>query len=231
MSESSRGAVYDRAHLLKAASNAHGRQQKRRAIALYRQVLSMEPDNAELHGRIAPLLARTRQRFDALLSFQEAANGLLRNGKTAEAIGMFRQAATLLPHQPDLWVSLARLLRQHRGPAEAVETLLQGRRHFRRRRRRPEAIWLLRQVHQIEPWHLEGVLDLCTLLWRTRQREESMALLAGLRANTRGTALRPVCWLQLRLSPTPRNVWCWLKAAMIREPRAGKRPAPARSRA
>ena len=194
MSVTSRGVVYDRARLLKAASKAHKRQQKRRAIALYRQVLSMEPDNTELHARVAPLLARTRQRFDALLSFQEAANGLLRSGKTVEAIGVFREAAALLPQEPDLWVSLARLLRQ---------------------------------VRLIEPWHRATVLDLCRLLWRTRQREESLALLAGLRANTRGTALRPVCWLQFRLSPTPRNAWRWVRAAMIREPRA----APARSRA
>jgi len=226
MSVTSRGVVYDRARLLKAASKAHKRQQKRRAIALYRQVLSMEPDNTELHARVAPLLARTRQRFDALLSFQEAANGLLRSGKTVEAIGVFREAAALLPQEPDLWVSLARLLRQHRNSAEAIATLLEGRRHFRRRRR-PQAIWLLRQVRLIEPWHRATVLDLCRLLWRTRQREESLALLAGLRANTRGTALRPVCWLQFRLSPTPRNAWRWVRAAMIREPRA----APARSRA
>jgi tetratricopeptide (TPR) repeat protein len=231
MAGSSRGVVYDRAHLLKAASRAHERQQKRKAIALYRQVLSMEPDNTALHARVAPLLARTRQRFDALLSFQEAANGMLREGRTAEAIGIYREAATLLPHETDLWASLARLMRQHRNPAESIETLLEGRRHFRRRRRRPEAIWLLRQVRLIEPWHRETVLDLCRLLWRTRQRDEALALVAGLRANTRGTALRRVCWLQFRLSPTPRNLWRWLRVALRREASPAKPGASARSRA
>lgn len=219
---------YDRAELLKAARKAREKRQRRKAIALYRQILSMEAGNAELHAKLAPLLARTRQRFDALLSFREAAEGYLREGKTAESMGMFREAATLLPREPDLWVSLARLQRQHRTPQEAIDTLLEGRKHFRGRRRYAEAIFLLRQARDIEAWDGVVVLELVRLLAKTRQREEALPLLAGLRSRTRGKALRPICALQFRLSPTPKNAWRWFASLFIRDP---KPPRPVRARA
>ena len=215
----SRGVVYDRAKLLRAAAKAQEKKQRRKAIALYRQLVTMESSNAELHARLAPLLAKTRQRFDASLSFREAASCYMREGKTAEAIGVYRQATTLLPREPELWVSLARLLRQHRTPREAIDTLRAGRKHLRGRRYRAEAIYLLRQAKEIEAWDLDVVLDLVGQLAKSRQREEAMTLLAGLRLRIRGTGLRPVCKLQFQLSPTPGNAWRWLRAAMIREPK------------
>lgn len=216
---SSRGVVYDRTKLLRAAAKAQEKKHRRKAIALYRQLISMESGNAELHARLAPLLAKTRQRFDALLSFREAANCYLREGKTAEAIGVYRENATLLPRESEVWVSLARLLRQHRTPREAIDVLLTGRRHFRRRRQRAEAIHLLRQAREIEAWDAEVVLDLVALLARSRQREEAMTLLAGLRSHVRGSGLRPVCRLEFRLSPTPARAWRWLRACMTRGPK------------
>lgn len=223
----SRGVVYDRTKLLRAAAKAQEKKQRRKAIALYRQVITMETSNAELHARLAPLLAKTRQRFDALLNFREAASCYMRESKTPEAIGVYREAVTLLPREPDLWVSLARLLRQHRTPRESVDTLLAARKHFKGKRYRAEAIYLLRQAREIEAWDLEVVLDLVGLLAKSRQREEAMALLAGLRSRIRGTGLRPVCKLRFKLSPTPANLWRWLRASLSRAP---KRP-PARAAA
>ena len=216
---SSRGVIYDRTKLLRAAAKAQEKKHRRKAIALYRQVLAMESGNAELHARLAPLLAKTRQRFDALLSFREAANCYLREGKTAEAIGVYRENATLMPREPEVWVSLARLLRQHRTPREAVDTLVTARKHFKRRSQRAEAIYLLRQAREMEAWDLEVVLDLVALLAKSGQREEAMILLAGLRSRVRGTGLRPVCRLEFHLSPTPARAWRWLRACMTRGPK------------
>jgi hypothetical protein len=51
--------------ILEQAARARSRRQWRRAIALYRQVLTFEPNSVEIHERLAPLLAATRQEFDA----------------------------------------------------------------------------------------------------------------------------------------------------------------------
>jgi hypothetical protein len=59
------GQRFDREVLLEQASRARSKRNWRRAIALYRELLAVEPNSVELHERIAPLLAATRQEFDA----------------------------------------------------------------------------------------------------------------------------------------------------------------------
>ena len=76
--------------------------------------------------------------------------------------------------------------------------------------------------------NLRNVLELVRLLAKTRQREEALPLLAGLRSRTRGKALRPICALQFRLSPTPKNAWRWFASLFSRDP---KPPRPVRARA
>ena len=48
--------TYDRKQILRAAAQARAKGKHRKAAELYRQVLVVEPENAELHARIAPHL-------------------------------------------------------------------------------------------------------------------------------------------------------------------------------
>ena len=73
-----RGRPYDRARILAGAERARRRGRVARAVALYRRVLAQEPENADLHRKLAPLLAATGQRFDAWQSFRVAARDLMR---------------------------------------------------------------------------------------------------------------------------------------------------------
>ena len=57
--------IYDRLRVMEAAERARVRNKRRKAIALYRWVLAVEPNNVDLHAKIAPLLAQTGQNFDA----------------------------------------------------------------------------------------------------------------------------------------------------------------------
>ena len=68
------GQRFDREVLLEQASRARSKRNWRRAIALYRELLAVEPNSIELHERIAPLLAATRQEFDAWNSYRVVAH-------------------------------------------------------------------------------------------------------------------------------------------------------------
>ena len=48
---------YDRARILEEAARARARNKRWRAIELYRWILAVEPNNADLHAKLAPLLA------------------------------------------------------------------------------------------------------------------------------------------------------------------------------
>ena len=65
----------------------------------YRQVLAAEPNSVEIHERLAPLLAATRQDFDAWNSYRAVAHAALREGREDRAIAVFREAAHALPQE------------------------------------------------------------------------------------------------------------------------------------
>src|SRR5262249_18595387 len=90
---------YDRSRLIEAAARAVATRRLARAIALYRWVLAFEPTNAEIHLKLAPLLARRRSRFDAWKSYQAAARACASQGHADRALAIYRQAATALPRE------------------------------------------------------------------------------------------------------------------------------------
>lgn len=209
---------YDRSRLLEEAARAVSERRIARAIALYRWVLAIEPHNADIHLKLAPLLVRRRERFDAWQSFQRAARAFARHGQPDRALAIYRQAAAVLPREVQAWQAIARIeQRAGRGQA-ALETLLEGSRALRGGRLRPRAIHLLRLAREIEPWHFETVYELARLLARAGQRAEARILLRGLAPRCGGARLRRVRGAQLRLAPTPTHAWRWISAALRAAP-------------
>jgi tetratricopeptide (TPR) repeat protein len=226
--------AYDRARILADAARAEQKKRRRKAIALYRRVLAFEPENADLHARLAPLLAQTGQTFDALQSYRHAAEGCLRSGRGERAVAVYREAARRLPGELEVWRALGDLLHAQDRDPEAILALLEGRRQFRSRELRPQAIFLLRRVRQIDAAHVDAVLDLAHQLARSRQVDESSLLLQGLAGRAKGRNLRRIRAAQFRIEPTPSRAWRWLRAALKtsgREeaPRAVARPTAFRN--
>ena len=214
----SRARHYDRTRVLDEAAHARARKKRKKAIALYRQLLAVERSNAALHARIAPLLAETGQNFDAWVSFRIAARACLRERRGDKALAVYREAAGHLPHEIQVWQAIARLQVKRGKRRDAVETLLEGACRFRSRWHWPEAIHLLRRAHQIAPWDFEAVSELARLLVKSDQPEEARRLLEGLEARTSGERLRRVFAAQFRLDGDLRYAWLWLCAALRREP-------------
>jgi len=203
-------AAYDRAAILDAAARARARKKRARAVELYRWVLAVEPQNAELHAKLAPLLAQTGEYFDAWCSFRIVARACLRAGYADKALAVYKDATLYLPREPEAWLAVARLQYKAGDARYAVETLLEGSRNFNTRWLRPQAIHLLRRAREVEEWNFEVVSELAQLLALHDQRPEAQLLLNGLAPRSDGDRLRRVRALQLRVSPTPKGVWRWL---------------------
>jgi tetratricopeptide (TPR) repeat protein len=221
-----RGLTYDRSRILDAAARARARKRRHKAIELYRWVLAVEPQNGEIHARLAPLLAETGQRFDAWSSYKAVARACLRGGHADQALAVYREASARLPREAQAWQAAARLLAKRGQTREAVEMLLEGSRRFRSPRLRPQAIHLLRRARELDAWDFELVLELARLLRRSGQRHESALLLEGLAPRCGGERLRRVRGAQLRLAPGLAGAWRWLRAALrpAAEPAAGTSP-------
>jgi thioredoxin-like negative regulator of GroEL len=211
-----RSLPFDRDRILQEAARAKARRKQKRAVSLYRRVLALEPANAELHAKIAPLLAATGQSFDAWISFRTAARNFVRQGEIERALATFSEATQWLPREVEAWAELADLRRQQGEGREAKQTLLEGFRYFTTGWLRPCAIYLLRRAREIDPWDLDTVIELALLLVQTRQREEATALLEALAMRAEGHDLVRVRAAQLRVAPSLFHAWLWYSALRAR---------------
>ncbi len=207
-----RNRHYDRVRILAAATRAQRKGRRKKAIALYRQVLEFEPENPDLHRKLAPLLARTRKRAEAWASYRRAAEGLVRLGFVDRAIGVFREASGYLPREEEVWLGLADLEAKRGRRADALQALLAGRSHLRSRADRTRAIRLLARARALDPSCFEASFDLAGLLARSGHRARSLSLLNELATRARGKDLRRVRARQLRVSPGLRAAWRWLSS-------------------
>ncbi|MFQ5657610.1 MAG: tetratricopeptide repeat protein [Candidatus Methylomirabilales bacterium] len=205
---------YNRSVVLEAADRARAKGKSKKAIVQYRRVLEANPHDHVIHGKIAPLLAETKQLRDAWLSFVAAGEGYVRNGFVDQAISMYRQAARYFPREVEVWEAIARLQVDRERQADAVKALLEARRHFRGRHGRLEAIRLLHKACEIEPGNFEVTYELARLLGKTGDKEQARRMLNGLADEVRGRNLRSVRGALFRMSPNPVTAWQWLWAAI-----------------
>jgi tetratricopeptide (TPR) repeat protein len=174
---------------------------------------------SRLHARLAPLLADTGQRFDAWRCYRAMGRAALREGRKDKALAIYRDAASRLPRELQVWEELAQLLAKG---GEAIRVLTEGSRQFGKSAHRPEAIHLLRRARSIDPWHFEAVFELARQLARSDQRDEARMLLDGLAQRAGGQRLRRVRAAQLRLDRSLAAAWRWIRSLL----RPEKEPAP-----
>jgi len=207
---------YDRTRLLDQAMRATQRRRHKRAISLYRQILAVDPNDTQVHRKIAPLLARTRHLEDAWESYRRAAEQLTKQGFIEQAIGIYREACAYLSRQHRLWLALADLEVKRGRPVDAVNALVDGSRRVRSRRTLHEALTLLQQARKIQPGAFEPNYELAGLLASTGARDRAKRILQELAPRARGRQLRRLRGRQFVLSPTPAAAWRWLAAGIAR---------------
>lgn len=204
---------FDRTATLALAEAARARGRRKKAIALYRKVLEVDPRDLTVHGKIAPLLARAGKRDEALASFRAAWEGQFRAGFVDRALAVLRQAVDLYPEENALWEEMARLHLQRGRRADAVAAMVEAGERLWKRRQPLAAVKALRRALEIEPWHPQATLLLARALAKDGRIDDALSLLDALGARVRGKVLRRVRRLAFFLSPTPARLWRWIRSA------------------
>lgn len=206
-----RGSAPTRAQLLDRADKARAKGRKKKAIIEYRKALALDPADATVHSKVAPLLATTGQRAEAMKSFRFAAEAHLKAGFVDRAIAVWVSAANFFPDEEPLWNEVAKLQLQRGRKADAVKALIDAHRHFRGKKRRDTAIGFLKQAVGLEPMNVQANLLLARLLKKAGRMPEAKSLLTQLSTQIRGPALRQIRRAQFNLSPTPAALWRWMR--------------------
>jgi tetratricopeptide (TPR) repeat protein len=202
---------YDRGKTLAAAEKARSRGRVKKAARCYLTILEHEPNDHVVRSKLAPLLARLGRWDEARQNFDKAAAGYLDAGFAPKAIAVWTVAAQTFPEQVDYWERIANEQVKRGKRQDAVLALLQGRSMLRKRRQRPFAVLLLRQVLELEPSHVDATIDLADQLRKDGTRDEAKRLLAGLlvRIGRVRTLRRRVRFAQFRVEPSIRGVLDW----------------------
>jgi tetratricopeptide (TPR) repeat protein len=225
----SRKIPFDRKLLLQAAEVATKKRRWRRAVKLYGQILAAERRNPDLHWRIAPLLARVGRPVDAWESFRVAAESPEIYEDPQRTAALYAKATAALPKQVEAWRALARARLRCQEPDAALAALLEGRKRFRKKRRNFEAILLLLDAQEIDPWKPTIVLDLCKLLKHNGRAGEALFLLEALDEKVDSDARLDTRRLIWQIDPTFGNAWRWMGARREAK-RAGSNLGPRTSR-
>ena len=219
----SRHIPFDRKRLLERAGQLESGWRWRRALTLYRHVLAAEPHDPELHARIAPLLARSNRGYEARESFRIAQAGFKRQEDTKQLEATYLAASIALPRDADVARTRARFEHSQGRPEVAMRILVEVSDRIARRRR-GEAIILLREANQIESRHPAVLIRLARLLFRDGQPAEALYWLDQLEGRASTDELLRARRLRLRIDPTFRNLWAWLHGPRRDGTSRGRRP-------
>ena len=198
--------------LRREASVARGKGKRRKAISLYRKVLSKEPEDPDSQSRLGCLLAESKNLGEAWGCFVQAAGRYYEKGFVDKAVGVYKQAIKYVPTEIEVWRRLADLNLDRGHSGDAVDNLYMGSRVFRRRKHRHKALELLNQAFQIEPYRFEVTYDLAVLLIKCKEKRRARKMLDELARRTKGRDLRRVRGKLFWLGPTPAAGWRYAKA-------------------
>ena len=95
-----------------------------RAVAVFKQILNLDPDQLDAYAPLAELYERMGLTAEALVALQTAADGYHRQGKKSEALDLLRRMANADPSNTRSRIKVADLLRQEGKKDDAVAEYL-----------------------------------------------------------------------------------------------------------
>jgi tetratricopeptide (TPR) repeat protein len=91
-----------------------------RAVAVYKQILNLDPERHASYPALAELYERMGLTAEAIGALQTAADGYHKQGKKKEALDLLRRMATIDPANTTSRIKVAELLRQENMNDEAI---------------------------------------------------------------------------------------------------------------
>ncbi len=170
-------ASYDRGDVLREAEKHRSRGRIRKAIREYERVLAVDPQDVEVHWKVAPLYIRIRRRDSAKASLRRVIAWYEKRGFVDKAIAALRLALKIDRRDLAARMHLADLYLAKALTANAVKLLERARRIFRGRQFFREALAVEEKILSITPDDFRAQVSKARLLSKAGKGREARQLL------------------------------------------------------
>lgn len=207
--------AYDRREILREAERHRSRGRTRKAIREYEKVLAVDPQDVEVHAKVAPLYIRTGRRDKAKASLRRVVAWYEKQGFVDKAIGMLRLVLKIDRRDLGARIHLADLYLGKALTASALRLLESARRTFGGKRYLKEALAVEEKILSIAPDDFRAQVSKARLLVKAGRGREARDLLWRMESQfaRRGnrTHWRKTRWLLTRHAPSVSTAWgCFL---------------------
>jgi hypothetical protein len=182
-------------------------------VGHYQQVLDVEPDNADLHVKVAPLLMQSGDERGAWESYTFAARAYLRVGYDQKALAVFRLAARHFPRSVTIWEDIATIHETRGRRRDAVNALFEGAAQFRSDTVIETGIRLMLRAFNLEPYQPDVTLRFAEMLVQSGRVPQARSMLSDLRKRADRPLLLRISWTELKLFPAWNTLTAWLRQA------------------
>ena len=125
-----------------------------RAVAVYKQILNLDPKHYAAYVSLSELYQRMGLDTEAVGALQAAADGYHREGRKTDALELLRQMAALDPTNTTSRLKVAELLRQEKMPAEALAEYEAAARELENQQDRDQLVAVRERILELKPDHL-----------------------------------------------------------------------------
>jgi len=212
-------ASYDRGEILRKAEKYRSQLRIRKAIREYEKILSADPQDIDVHIRIAPVYIRVGRKDKAKTSLRQVIAWYEKMGFTEKAIATLRLA--LKVDHRDLATNL-NLVNLYLGEDHAVEArnvLDRARKAYRGKRFLKEALAVEEKILFLAPDDFRAQVSLVRLLWKTGKRREALERLRRMEEQWARRGNKPY-WRKTRrlswlLAPSLSTSWAYFLSFFI----------------
>jgi tetratricopeptide (TPR) repeat protein len=135
-----------------------------RAVAVYKQILNLDPARYESYQPLAELYERMGLTSEAISAFQMAADGFHKQGNKREALELLRKMATIDPTNTTSRIKVAELLRQEELHEEAIAEYEQVAHELERQGDVESTVKVYKRILEIEPDRTETLVQVARSL-------------------------------------------------------------------
>jgi len=165
--------AYNRNELFRRGDQFRSRGRNKKAIKEFEKILAVDPKDIDVHAKLAPLYQKVGRTAEAKTSLNLVTDEYHRKGFEEKEIAVLKIILKVDTHDLKTYFQLVNLYIQKGLKSDALSTLGDGRRAFRKKKFLQEAIAIERRILTIEPEDFSALVLLVKHLWKSGENKEA----------------------------------------------------------